>query len=166
MSASRFHYGGDGQPAASFRRPFCVDMRHSSAILACIGILASCSGVLPSRPENGLANTEDREPIRGHGAMLTHGPIALLLEADRLESARVGYAGQPSRLVDAWLQILKSDGAASQFADLLRAARTPAARMYALTGLFAVNRPAFDSVVATRPWAADSVQVMIGCIVS
>ena len=143
--------------------PFAIDMRHSSVTLACIAILASCSGAFPGGPGNASVDANAGEPTRSVGAM-PRGPIALLLEAERFESARVGYAGVPSRRVDAWRQILKSDGAASQFAELFRAARTPAARMYALTGLFAVNRAAFDSVVATRAWPSDSVDVTIGCV--
>lgn len=141
-------------------------MRYSSALLTCIGLLASCSGALPTEPRDAPAGAERRPPLRAASATPTRSPISILIEAEQFDAAQIGFAGQPSHLVDAWLQIQRSSGAADQFAYLLRSGRTPAARMYALTGLFAVDRAAFDSVVATRAWSSDSVPVMIGCIVT
>src|SRR5262245_42312106 len=134
----------------------CTDMRRPSTIIILVGLLASCSGALPSGPDDVLPELRETRQGAVNTAIPVADPIAVLLRADRFESARIGFGGTPSRFVDAWRHILASDAAASRFADLLRISRTSATRMYALTGLFAVNRTAFDSIVATNAWLGDS----------
>ena len=139
-------------------------MPRSYIVAALVGLLASCSGALPTEPERARIVGGADQAATVANITPGHDPVVLLREADRFESARIGFAGQPSRLVEAWLQILDSDAAANHFSALLRTARTSEGKMYALTGLVAVNRAAFDSAVATNGWARESVLVVIGCI--
>src|SRR5438067_794645 len=73
-------------------------------------------------------------------------PMALLLDAERFESAAIGYAGRPSEYAVAWKRVLGSPDASRQFRDLLETARTVPGRLYGLAGL------QYTDPAAARAW--------------
>jgi hypothetical protein len=92
-------------------------------------------------------------------------PIALLLAAERFESAAVGVAGRPSKYALAWKRILASPDASRRFRELLAGARTIPGRLYGLAGLQYTDPSAARAWRAAAPsWVSGEVDVLFGCI--
>ena len=92
--------------------------------------------------------------------------IAILRSADWLESPLIGYSGTPSRFVAAYGHIVAQPDAATTFRTLLWEA-TPAGKIYALAGLYDVDRAEFEGLVDTiKRLSPPEFTMMDGCLVS
>ena len=80
----------------------------------------------------------------------------------KFENEAVGFAGLPSRGAVAFAAIYNSPDAEDRFRDLLDHG-TPAARLYALTGLRAFDPIEFDRAAAKLCTRTDPVSTMRGC---
>ena len=112
----------------------------SRALLVCVLLLAAERDVIPGR----------------HA-------LEVLRRTDRLESSQLGYSGTTSRLGTAYRELLREQNAAA-FLELFRTG-TPAARVYALAGLYDTDRASFSRLIGSafkkeQPW----IFMIEGCV--
>lgn len=88
-----------------------------------------------------------------------------LLKAATFETGRVGFAGTLSTHVISLNTLLAEKDAAAALGSLLAGA-TDAGRLYALSGLYYADRPAFDKGVTAFKDSEATVQVLSGCLMS
>jgi hypothetical protein len=73
--------------------------------------------------------------------------IALLSSAERLESSLIGPFGKASCAAVAYRHLVRRRDASAAFEEVFDSAK-PAGKIYALAGLYDVDRAAFDRLVA------------------
>lgn len=86
-----------------------------------------------------------------------------LLTANQFEDNAIGYAAQPSKLVEAYRILLKEAASDGAFKSLLEKA-TPAGQLYALCGIYFTDHTFFLTVIEKHRARSDYVQVQFGCI--
>lgn len=93
-------------------------------------------------------------------------PIQVLFETSVFASAKVYEAGRYSRQAWAFSRILRFDRAASRavFEFIYVNSRTQAGRMYALAGLWEVDRERYFELVNKRPKEDQTVETLIGSV--
>ena len=88
-----------------------------------------------------------------------------LLKAEVFETGRVGFAGTLSSQVINLNTLLAEKDAAAALGSLLAGA-TDAGRLYALSGLYYVDRASFDAGAARLKDSEATVRVLNGCLMS
>jgi len=88
-----------------------------------------------------------------------------LLKAEVFETGRVGFAGTLSSHVINLNTLLAEKDAAAALASLAAGA-TDAGRLYALSGLYYVDRASFDAGIARLKDSEATVRVLNGCLIS
>ena len=86
-----------------------------------------------------------------------------LLVARRFENKTIGYAGDPSKLVEAYNILLKEESGAEAFKALLSKA-TAAGQLYALCGLYITDSSFFYWSVYRFKQSKDIVDTLSDCI--
>lgn len=90
--------------------------------------------------------------------------IEVLRSADRLESSHTGAAGAPSCSTAAYRNLLMRPDAAAVFRRVFDQG-TPVGRVYALAGLYEVDRGVFDALVNTaKSSSPQTFERIDGCI--
>ena len=90
--------------------------------------------------------------------------IEVLRSADRLESSHTGAAGAPSCSTAAYRNLLRRRDAAVLFRRVFDQG-TPVGRVYALAGLYDVDRGAFDVLInAARSSSPPTFERIDGCV--
>lgn len=90
--------------------------------------------------------------------------IEVLRSADRLESSHTGAAGAPSCSTAAYRNLLRRRDAATLFRTVFDQG-TPVGKVYALAGLYQVERSSFDALVNTaKSSSPQTFQRIDGCI--
>jgi hypothetical protein len=87
----------------------------------------------------------------------------VLLIAEQFEGEVIGYAAEPSKIVEAYRVLLKEAYADAAFKSLLEKA-TPAGQLYALCGVYYTDHAFFLSVVEKHVERSDRVHTQFGCI--
>ncbi len=88
--------------------------------------------------------------------------LKLLLSTHTFADDAIGDGGDLSGQVAAYRIILKQPDAIAVFNHLLRKAQ-PAGKLYALCGLYLLDRPAFDRAVQPFRGDAGEVRIQFGC---
>jgi hypothetical protein len=86
-----------------------------------------------------------------------------LLHAERFEDEAIGYAGELSKLVQAYRILLKEKAADQAFKSLLEKA-TLAGQLYALCGIYYTDHNLFLILVNNYKVKNEDVQTLFGCI--
>ena len=111
-----------------------------------------------------------RVAVTVSAAELSTSPVLVAYEALRSESVfvgpRVGFAAEPSRESRHFRVLLADRDAAELFGRLWYEASTPAAQLYALAGLYLVDRPSFRRLSPILAGSHERVPTFIGCIYS
>jgi hypothetical protein len=139
----------------------------SRVILAASFFAADLScGEAPAAPRSDAVVSTDATAIRGN-RVTTGSPSALdlLLTESVFASARIGYAGTPSRQARA-LRSLLADPRRADLLQQLWHEGTPAGRLYALVGFALTDSVAFQH--NARLIASDGrvIATMMGCIIA
>ena len=106
---------------------------------------------------------------RHHGCAETkdlHSAVDLVVKAERLDDAAIGYAGVRTKVYDAFSQLYKAGKASSDGAKHLIASATPAGKIYGYLILRRVSPADADVVVKRMMQDQTEVLVMNGCIIS
>ena len=86
-----------------------------------------------------------------------------LLTANQFEGDAIGYAAQPSKLVEAYRLLLKESASDVAFKSLLERA-SPAGQLYALCGIYFTDHAFFLTKVEKNKLRSDHVRTQFGCI--
>jgi hypothetical protein len=111
--------------------------------------------------QSGLAvhsqTTEIKLSVEGKKAFDT------LLSANQFEDKANGYAGEPSKLVEAFNVLLNEPMADTAFKKVLEKATLPG-QLYALCGLWFTDNAYFRSAVESYRFSDQRVMTLFGCI--
>ena len=86
-----------------------------------------------------------------------------MLDAERFEDEAIGYAGELSKLVQAYRILLKEKAADQAFKSLLEKASL-AGQLYALCGIYYTDHNLFFTIVDNYKIKNEYVQTLFGCI--
>jgi hypothetical protein len=71
----------------------------------------------------------------------------IITNADRIETGRIGESGEISKVASAFIGLLDSGSAKSTLTELFRQSKSDASRLYALTGLWKMDRARYEVFV-------------------
>lgn len=91
--------------------------------------------------------------------------LQALMETEVFAGARVGYAGAVPEQAYAFNSLLEEQDAAELFSAILQEGQL-AGRLYALCGLYLVDRGTFDEVIDEYLSSQEEVSTFMGCIMS
>jgi hypothetical protein len=111
-----------------------------------------------------LAGTSSRSGRRAAAPPVSRAEaIAILETTDTFAGTGVGIAGQRSSQACAFATLIRQPDAAALFQDLLAKGKT-AGQLYALSGLYFADPPAFRAAVEPYRGRTDLVNTFFGCI--
>ena len=119
----------------------------------------TATGLFALRP----IGTQVSPPTRSTVADPVALAAAILRRTDRFASVGVGFAGIASVQALAWRVVFQSGAADSVFTSLLLDATRPG-QLYALAGLYFVDRPRYAHAAAQQRALGGEVATQLGCV--